>query len=147
MATKRDLLRLLIQDVKKDVADYAKLVELLGQQRRLMLSHDVVSLIEHNQKQNDLITELHHRATKRTTILKKIGVSPDSKGMKRIIGSLPVEHGQQLEVWWLKLQDLVHQSHALNDQNGNLLARQQEFIQNMLKPHQEESYVYSSNNL
>lgn len=132
MSSKRELLQQLVRDIRQDITDYQKLKVMLTTQRQLMMHHDNQRLIDHNRQQDQLVAELHCRSARRCQLLVQIGVSADAMGMDKLIKALPAASGQQFAKFWQQLKQLVIEAQQANEQNGQLLVRQQEMIDSLI---------------
>lgn len=128
----------LIIGIRQDCGRYADLRQLLLNQYRLLASHDVAGLTEHNRQQTRLMGEIQHQVRLRCEHLQALGLKPDERGMAILIGKLPSPLRQQVDEQWQRLEQLLLQCRNQNEQNGRLLAGQIETIHTLLG--QESSY-------
>jgi len=115
----------LIIGIRQDCGRYADLLQLLLNQYRLLASHDVAGLTEHNRQQTRLMGEIQHQVRLRCEHLQALGLNPS-----------PLR--QQVDEQWQRLEQLLLQCRRQNEQNGRLLAGQIETIHTLLG--QESSY-------
>lgn len=132
MAGKKELLQALVRGIRQDLSDYGRLQALLAAQRQLMLGRDNAGLLEHNREQDALVTRLRETAANRSQLLTRIGVSADAAGMERLLRAMPAAAASQINSLWQQLLTKGQECEAANEQNGRLLVRQQELIQDLL---------------
>ncbi|MCL1038738.1 flagellar protein FlgN [Shewanella submarina] len=133
MAGKKELLQALIRGIRRDLADYARLQELLTAQRQLMLGRDNDGLVEHNRVQDQLVAQLAQSASQRSQLLQRIGVTADAAGVEKLLKAMPASVAGQVQTMWQRLMALGAECQAANEQNGRLLVRQQELIRDLLQ--------------
>ncbi|WP_115719450.1 flagellar protein FlgN [Gallaecimonas mangrovi] len=130
--TAKQLLAALIKGVKQDIARCEEVSKLLRHQERLLRRTDDEGLAALNRLLMPALEQLADSASKRTDLLKRLGVTPNQSGMTVLLNKLPATLSNQLAPLWQVLQDRLAQCQALNERNGQLLADQQELLSNCL---------------
>ncbi|WP_421201453.1 flagellar export chaperone FlgN [Aeromonas enteropelogenes] len=130
--TPRQRVRLLTSGIQQDLLCYTELLQLLLRQHRLLATHDVEGLTEHNQQQTRLMAQVQQQAQQRCQHLLALGLRPDEKGMAILIAKLPTSLQQHATNQWQELEQLLQQCLRQNDLNGRLLAGQIETINTLL---------------
>ena len=123
----------LLVDLQQDVADYQRLEQMLLRQRTLLIQHDSEGLQHLHQDQMPLLELLAQRAETRHRLLSELGLTPDDKGMQKLLAKLPVPLAEKANGLWQELHTLLQHCQTNNDWNGRLLAGQMELIRSLLK--------------
>ena len=123
----------LLVDLQQDVADYQRLEGMLLQQRTLLIQHDSEGLQHLHQDQMPLLEILAQRAGTRHRLLSELGLTPDDKGMQKLLAKLPTPLAEKASGLWQELHTLLQHCQTNNDWNGRLLAGQMELIRSLLK--------------
>ncbi|GAA4888718.1 flagellar protein FlgN [Ferrimonas pelagia] len=133
MMTKREMLQVLVREIRQDVDDYQQLRSLLRHQRELLQRRDHQGLEQHNPRQNALCVKLARRAKRRSEILRTLGVSADQTGMDRLLAALAPQTQKPLKSLWSQLGNLIRDCQTENEVNGKMLAAQKGSIDRLMK--------------
>lgn len=123
----------LLVDLQQDVADYQRLEQMLLKQRSLLIQHDSEGLQDLHLEQIPLLELLAQRAGTRHRLLGELGLTPDDKGMQKLLAKLPRPLSEKASGLWQELHTLLQRCQTNNDWNGRLLAGQMELIRSLLK--------------
>ncbi|NLO80708.1 MAG: flagellar protein FlgN [Xanthomonadaceae bacterium] len=140
MSRRRQLLKLIAEDVRRDLQDYPALRELLERQHTAMLRRDAGAMESLNTEIGARLEDIRTRAQRRSKVLRAFGLELGAAGMQRLFAAYPPLLRQELESAWAKLARLAAECKQLNERNGKLLAMQNEILAQLLG---EQSYLYS----
>ncbi|AKJ30356.1 flagellar protein FlgN [Caldimonas brevitalea] len=125
------LARLLL-GVRADLADYARLRELLQEQFDVALRHDSQQMAETAERISALTAALEARRGERVALAAELLGKDAPVSMQRLVPLVPAPARAALQDWWQTLEALVRECKALNARNCRLMMDQHEIMQRVL---------------
>lgn len=142
--TPRECLQQLVGGVQQDLADYDSLYQILDEQYQLLRERNGQGLTDLLKREQTLLLPLRQRAAQRSKLLAQLGLDASDHGMRQLLDKLPANLSERLSPQWQQLQQRVVECKRQNEQNGKLLAIQNQVIRRML--YGEPSSDYSPAN-
>ncbi|WP_298439572.1 flagellar protein FlgN [uncultured Ferrimonas sp.] len=139
--SRADTLRTLAESIQQDLLTYPKLLAQLQKQQQLMLERDIDSLSELNQRLEQVYASLQARAAQRQQWLNELGFSSNADGFYDLLARLPSGSSAKLKQSYQRLKQLMHACQRQNDRNGQLLVKQQQLLNRLLNPHQQQQQL------
>lgn len=137
MSIKLEQVKLLLREIRTDNERYHQLHNLLKEQRLCMIRRTSDALIAVNEQIDLLYPVLSLSTRVRREVLLSLGVTPDGAGMARVFSWLPAVQKTAARQAWQQLAENIEACKRYNEKNGELLTRQQAFVQTFLglEPH------------
>lgn len=130
--TPRECLQQLVGGVQQDLTDYDSLHQILNEQYQLLRERDSQGLADLLKREQTLLLPLRERAARRSKLLAQLGLDASDHGMRQLLDKLPANLSEKLSPQWQQLQQRVVECKRQNEQNGKLLAIQNQVIRRML---------------
>ncbi|MCW7536532.1 flagellar protein FlgN [Aquabacterium sp. A7-Y] len=124
----------LLQGVRADLGDYARLHELLEAQFEAALRHQSARLGELAEQISGLAATLELRRQQRVVLAAELLGAGTRPNVAAIEPLLPPQSGATLREWWSSLEQSVRDCKALNARNCRLMMDQHEIMQRVLHP-------------
>lgn len=126
------------QGLKHDLADYAALRDLLGEQHRAALRHDAPAMQQLAERITQLAERIEHTRRERVAHVRALLPPHASVSMSVAIALLPPALRRQFDQLWQRLVVLVQACKDDNQRNGSLIVEQAELMQSVLRGARQE---------
>ncbi|WP_312410865.1 flagellar protein FlgN [Pseudescherichia sp.] len=140
MSVKLEQVKLLLRGIRTDNDSYRQLHTLLKEQRLCMIRRASDALLAVNMQIDQLYPALSLNARVRRETLLSLGVTADSVGIAQVFSWLPTIQKTAARQAWRQLEENIAACKRYNEKNGELLTRQQEFIETFLG--REPPFIY-----
>lgn len=128
MSRTQQLLKLVADDIQRDLQEYPALQEQLLHLHGLLLQRDAQGIESLNVSIATLVVAIRGRALRRSRILHAFQLDQSADGMRRLLEACSLSQRQELQPAWSRLADYTAECKRLNERNGELLAMQHEII-------------------
>ncbi|MGF1721821.1 flagellar protein FlgN [Vibrio kyushuensis] len=129
-----------IVEVKADLNDYQRLLELMVVQHKLLIKRETEKLSQISGKHKSFLSYLETRSKHRSQLLIQIGVSADASGVAKLVAALPNKLAKPLASDWNDLHRLIEQCKAQNERNNALLDMQQNILSQLTQDSSPQLY-------
>lgn len=129
-----------IVELKADLNDYQRLLELMVVQHKLLTKRETEKLSQISGKHKSFLEYLETRAKNRSQLLIQIGVSADASGVAKLVAALPNKLARPLAADWNDLHRLIEQCKAQNERNNSLLDMQQSILTQLTQENAPQLY-------
>jgi len=140
VSVKLEQVKLLLRGIRTDNDSYRQLHTLLKEQRLCMIRRASDALLAVNMQIDQLYPALSLNARVRRETLLSLGVTADSVGIAQVFSWLPTIQKTAARQAWRQLEENIAACKRYNEKNGELLTRQQEFIETFLG--REPPFIY-----
>jgi len=140
VSVKLEQVKLLLRGIRTDNDSYRQLHTLLKEQRLCMIRRASDALLAVNAQIDQLYPALSLNARIRRETLLSLGVTADSVGIAQVFSWLPTIQKTAARQAWRQLEENIAACKRYNEKNGELLTRQQEFIETFLG--RETPFIY-----
>ena len=138
------------QLISNDLAGYRQLLELLTEERQLLVKREFEAYTRLLADKNELLTVLDQNSQRRVELLAKFDLPVDKKGLKTLFEGLEAEEAELAERDWCLIKDLINECTHLNDVNARITHRAQattHHILKILRGDQGELSLYGKNGI
>lgn len=132
MSRKLEQVKRLLRGIRTDNDSYRQLHSLLKEQRLCMIRRASDALLTVNAQIDQCYSALRLSTRVRRETLLSLGVTADGTGIAQVFSWLPVEQKRAARQAWQQLEEDITACQRYNEKNGELLARQQAFVQAFL---------------
>jgi len=131
----------LLRNILDDNDRYQQVLTLLELQRITMIRRQSDELLALNDTLRAQCQSLTDSATERRHLLKALGLEANKRGIDTVCNWLPAAQKSLAQESWKTLERLVKRCRDYNEKNGELLTRQNEFVQRFLG--NNDDFLYS----
>ena len=139
--TRSTAIKQFIVELKADLNDYQRLLELMVVQHKLMTKRETEKLSQISDKHKNFLHYLEARAKNRSQLLIQIGVSADASGVAKLVAALPNKLAHPLANDWNDLHRLIEKCKAQNERNNALLDMQQSILNRLTQENDTQLYA------
>ena len=122
----------LLNNIQQDYKRYTQLVELLNNQRTLLIERKADRLEQLNKDVEHLYQQLSESTTERAAMLQTLNIPATAEGMQKFFSHLPAVFSDKARLLWNMLEEQVITCKQINDRNARLLNTQQDILNSLL---------------